>query len=223
VRELFNVTEDSLERFLTRWYGPADREAFEAVPCSGPTPLVRWFSTVPRWSAFHPTQNHVQAKPGTDRGKLLVWVENQRVWLWAVDPDEDDPPVYDRLADPFTEWRPTGVRLSVFLLHVAVFETITDFHHGACAFAVTKAQLERVLAPLRPLPMADWHWPTEGHRLYAGEGLLAFAGPNDGGFWEVWVAATGPEPLAYLADVGGVEWDVKRPWGTPGDEREKLT
>ncbi|GAB3870959.1 hypothetical protein GCM10029964_006410 [Kibdelosporangium lantanae] len=211
MRELFNVTADSLDRFLTRWYGPADREPAGAVPCSGPRALTDWFATVPRWSAFHPTQNHVQADPRPDRGKRVVWVENQAVWLWAVDPDEDDPPVYDRLNDPFTEWRPTGVRLSTFLLHVAVFETVMDFEHGACAFNVTQSDLARVLAPLRPLPMADWHWPTEGHRLHAGEGLLAFAGPNDGDWWEVWLAATGPEPLSYLADVTGVEWDVKRP------------
>lgn len=145
----------------------------------------------------------------------MFWLENQAVWAWACDRAGDDPAVFDRENEPGRPWQPTGVALSTFLLHVAVVEAVFGARFGAAAAWVTPAQLEAVLAPLRPLPMPPWRWPAQGHRLYAEEGLLAFAGPNlDPGetadsdvMCEVFLAAREPGLLEYVRSVDGVEWD----------------
>ena len=203
MRELFEVEPDSLERFLTRWYGPPDGEP---VPASAalPRPLREWFEVTSRWSTPLTTQNRVEREPWTDSGKLVFWVENQGVWLWATTPDGDDPPVFDRENEDGSPWLRTGERLSTFLLHVAVFEAVMGAVHGASAGWVPRDRLPEILAPLEPLPMPDWRWPPGAHRLYAADGLLALAGPNlepgeaaeEAEWGEVFVAADRPERLA---------------------------
>jgi hypothetical protein len=141
-------------------------------------------------------------------------VENQGVWLWACDCAGDDPAVFDRENQPGKLWRPTGAVLSTFLLHVAVFEAVMGARHFAGAAELTPDQLDAVPAPLRPLPMPAWRWPAAGHRLHAGEGLLAFAGPNPGpgetaettAVRELFLAAQGAERLEYARSLEGVEW-----------------
>lgn len=217
VRELFHVEGDSLERFLSHWYGPPDRKPVAAaVDGNGvPGPLRDWFELTSRWSTPVATQNRVLSQPWVEDGKLVFWVENQGVWLWATAPDGADPPVYDRENVDGAVWQPTGELLSAFLVHVAVFEAVMGAAHGGCACWVSPAQWEEILAPLRPLPMPEWRWPTGGHRLYAADGLLALGGPNPGpgetaetaAIREVWVAADKPERLAYLRKIESVEWD----------------
>lgn len=125
--------------------------------------------------------------------KLVFWVKNEHEYGAA--------------------WRPTGERLSTFLLHVAVFEAVLGAAYGASACRVSAARVADILAPMRPLPMPEWRWPSGGCRLYAADGLLALAG-GDGGPGEttatraVWVAADEPGRLAYLREVDGVEWDA---------------
>ncbi len=215
MRDLLHVDGDSLERFLSRWYGPPDREP--AVDGDAlPGPLRDWFALTSRWSTPVATQNRVLSRPWLDDGKLVFWVENQGVWLWATTADGDDPPVYDRENVDGAGWQPTGEPLSTFLLHVAVFEAVMGARHGACAAWVSPAPFEEVLAPLHPLPMPDWRWPAGGHRLYAADGLLALGGPNPGpgetaetaDLREVWVAADHPDRLAYLTRIENVAWDV---------------
>jgi hypothetical protein len=218
MRELFDVTADSLERFLVWWYGLPDREA-TLVPTGAievPQPLRAWYELASRWSRPLGTQNQLL---GPDRvrvqdGKLVFWVENQGVWLWACDRAGDDPAVFDRENQPGKQWQPTGAVLSTFLLHVAAFEAVMGARHFAAAAALTPDQLDAVLAPLRPLPMRAWRWPAAAHRLHAGEGLLAFAGPNPGpgetaemtAVREVFLAAQDAERLEYARGLEGVEW-----------------
>jgi hypothetical protein len=217
MRELFEVGPDSLERFVTRWYGPADRSSGVPVGVGGdaPRPLREWFELASRWSTPITVQNRVLSSPRVDAGKVVFLVESQGVWLWATDRGDGDPPVYDRENVQDRPWQPTGVPLSTFLLHVAVFEAVMGSSRGACACWVTPAQLDEILAPLRALPMPDWRWPASGHRLYAADGLLAFAGPNPGPdetaeratMRNVWVAAAESRRLEYLTGFEGVEWD----------------
>ncbi|WP_143047164.1 hypothetical protein [Amycolatopsis xylanica] len=183
MRELFEVGPDSLERFLSRWHGPADRER-AVVEHDLPRPLREWFELTSCWTALDDTQNVVLKTPRLEDGKLVFWLENQGVWAWAVDPVGDDPPVHDRENAVGVPWQPTGVPLSTFLLHVAVFEAIMGSANAANVFGLS--EVREILAPLRTLPAADWRWPAEGYRLYAGDSTLAFAGPE-----EAWVASQG--------------------------------
>lgn len=214
MRELFDVEPDSLERFLIRWYGPPDKEPAD-VGAELPRPLREWFEVTSRWSTPVIVQNRVEREPWIDNGKSVVWVENQGVWLWAIDPEGDDPPVFDRENEDGVPWQPTGVPLSTFLLHATVFEAIWGAA-GASTSWVSTDRLAQILAPLRTLPMPDWRWPEQGHRLYAADGLLAFAGPNPGPgetaetttWCEVVLAADRPDRLAYLTEIEGVDWDT---------------
>ncbi|HZO69823.1 MAG TPA: hypothetical protein VFB74_32920, partial [Kribbellaceae bacterium] len=78
----------------------------------------------------------------------------------------DDPRVYDRENEPGRPWQLTGVTLSVFLVHVAVFEAVWNAPFGAVAAWITADRLEKVLAPLTPIPGAAWRWPSPLHQLY---------------------------------------------------------
>ncbi|PPK65025.1 hypothetical protein V5P93_004230 [Actinokineospora auranticolor] len=215
MRELFPVDGDSLARFLTRWYGPPDRQSV-LDGSRAPGPLRDWFEVTSRWSTPVATQNRVLSEPWLEDGKLVFWEENQGAWSWAIDADGDDPPVYDRENVDGAVWQPTGEPLSTFLLHVAVFEAVMGSAFGACACVVSQAQWEGIVAPVHPLPMPDWRWPARGHRLYAADGLLAFGGPNPGPgetaetatAREVWVAADKPARLAYLTKIENLEWDA---------------
>lgn len=105
--------------------------------------------------------------------------------------------------------------LSVFLVHVAVFEAIWNARVGASAAWITPQKLDEVPAPLTPIPGAAWRWPCPTHQLYAGDGLLAMAGPNYGHgetaetaeYREVFVAGRQPASVSYLANVHGIDWD----------------
>ena len=61
MRELFDVTADSLERILVRWHGPSDREP-TPVPnghIEVPRPLREWYELASRWSGPLLVQNHL--------------------------------------------------------------------------------------------------------------------------------------------------------------------
>ena len=214
----------SLASFLTRWYGPADMpDAAMYDDPRLPRPLQTWFSTVARWSTPVTTQNTVldSQRMYLNAGKVVFWVENQAVWLWGIDPgtDEEDPAVYDRESRG-RGWQPTGVNLSTFLLHVAVFEAIWMARHGAGTACIAPTRLASVLAPMTPIPGAAWRWPPPSTRLYAGAQLLAMAGPTDKPAGpdeltrEMFVSGTSAQAVSYLEQIDGVCWDWHS-WGNP--------
>jgi hypothetical protein len=84
--------------------GPPDREA-APVPSGHievPRPLREWYELASRWSVPLVVQNHLL---GPDEvylqdGKLVFWLENQAVWVWACDRAGDDPAVFDAAESP---------------------------------------------------------------------------------------------------------------------------
>lgn len=218
MEELREVGPDSLERFLVGWHGEPDLKPVSLEEEDVPPPLRQWFELTSRWSKPLTSQNRVLRPERTwvEDGKRVFWVENQGVWLWAMDLSGEDPAVFDRLNDSGEPWERTGVSLSTFMLHVAVFEAIMSAPHAAATSGVTRSVLEAILAPLKSLPMPDWRWPAPGHRLYSGDGLLAFAGPNPAGgeeppaavHCEAWIVAKDSDRLGYLTAIDGADWDL---------------
>ena len=191
----------NLQDFLTTWHGPPDLPPTPPPP-NLPRPLSDWFELTSRWSKPLETQNSLTKDLTPDNGKQIVWIENQSVWLWAIDPDTEDPEVYIRENHPGHPWTPIGSHLTDFLEHVTIFETLMSAPSARWTKTTTPAQLAHMLAPLTPVDMPPWRWPSPGFRLYTGECLIAFA--TDGG--EAWVSATDSSRLSYLAELG-IEWD----------------
>jgi hypothetical protein len=181
VDEPFDGERDSLERFLVSWYGPPQRPV--EVPAAAehlPGPLQAWYWAVSGYSRPVTAYNIVLGPEQVHEvdGKLVFWEENQGVYEWAVDLDDDDPLVYERATVEGEPWHPTGVRLSAFLVSVAVFEAVLGARHSDSAEGLTEAERDRLLATLRPLPVPG---PTHAAQLYAGAGVLAFATPTSNG------------------------------------------
>jgi len=206
VDELFDIGPDSVRRFFGNWYGPPDRTG--EIPGEAerlPGPLQAWYEAASSYSSPVTFHNRILDPDEVDEhdGKLVFWLENQEVYEWAADPDDDDPLVYERATVDGEPWHPTGVRLSAFLVSVAVFEAVLSAEHSLHAADLTEAERGDLLAPLRPLPMPG---PTVGAQLYAGEGLLAFVGPHGDGAqnrtsstrWWAYLAATDAHRLRDL-------------------------
>jgi hypothetical protein len=195
--ELFDGDPDGVRRFLASWYGPPQH--LGAVPIAAhrlPMPLQAWYEAVSGYSSPVTAYNRVL---GPDQiherdGKLVFWQENQEVYEWAVDLHDEDPFVYERTTVEAEPWHPTGVRLSAFLVSVAVLEAVLGAQHAYHVTDLSDAQRDVLLGALRPLPMPG---PTYGAQLYAGPGVLAFVTPTAGGMgegssstnWSVYLAA----------------------------------
>ena len=177
--ELFDIGPDSVRRFFADWYGPPDRSGL--IPGDAkrlPRPLQAWYAAASSYSTPVTFHNTVLAPDEIDEhdGKLVFWREHQDVYEWAADPDHDDPLVYERATVEGEPWHPTGIRLSAFLVSVAVFEAVLGAQHCLHTADLTEAERDALLAPLRRLPMPG---PTVGAQLYAGHDILAFVGPHD--------------------------------------------
>lgn len=87
---------------------------------------------------------------------------------------------------PAPETQPVGVTpLRSWLASFWIMEAIqgTTEHHAA---VLDDDALRQALAPLRPLPLAAWPWPTAPTQFYGAPDRLAvvFAAPEGG--WELW-------------------------------------
>lgn len=212
MEELFEIDLSSVPRFLARWHGPPDRARASATRAAAssadlPPALSAWYDATSAYSRPVTCQNHVLG-PGElvrDGDRLVFWAENQGVYEWAAGTAEDDPQVFERSTSGGEPWHATGVRLTEFLLTVAVFEAVMTQELSVSREELTPVQLAATVAPLRPLPVPGPMW---GSRLYAaadGQHVLAFATPDapDRSTWSVWVAAQDPAGLAYLETVAG--------------------
>jgi DivIVA domain-containing protein len=198
--ELFQLAEDSVERFFARWYGPPDQPAAESAGRALPAPLRRWYAAAGRYSRAVTSHNEfvAAAELAEQDGKLVFWVERQAGCRWSVDPAGDDPEVYER--PDGDEWAGTGLPLSEFLLSVAVFEAILGDDVHEWYEDMTPAERDQLLLGLRPLPMAG---PLAGGQLYAGPDVLVYVSPrgaDDGTNWTVWRAAAPAKTVASVAE-----------------------
>jgi hypothetical protein len=80
----------SVEAFLTGWYGPPDQAASQ-VQATGHTaaqPLIDWFAATGRWTRRIACQN-TMVPPNdvtAEDGKAIFWIENQAVRVWGLRP-----------------------------------------------------------------------------------------------------------------------------------------
>lgn len=209
MEELFEIDLTSVQRFLARWYGAPDRARTPVTRPDLPPALNAWYEATLAYSRAVTSQNRVLGPDEIVRegDKLVFWVENQHVYEWATGTGEDNPQVYERSTSVGEPWHLTGVRLTEFMVTVAVFEAIMTYEHAVYGGELTPDQLTAAVAPLRPLPLPG---PMFGGQLYStadtsdGEHTIAFAtpaAPEDRSTWWVWIAAQNPTRLAHLDAV----------------------
>jgi hypothetical protein len=217
LEELLTIGPASLERFLERWYGPP---TLPAPPLSTglPNALARWYQLAGSYGRplVHQNQLLEPAEFQRENEKVVFYVENQGVWLWAFDETETvmDPGVFDREAEPGRQWQSTFESLHECLIHVAVFEAILGTDIGASNFGCTRSELDLILRPLARVGLPAWRWPGPEHRLYCGRDILACAGATElpgspireDSSFEVFIAGSNLDALAYLDDLP-IKWD----------------
>lgn len=210
MEELFEIGTTSVSRFLANWYGPPDRDRTAPERTDLPPALNAWYEATSAYSRPLTSQNVVLGPQEVvrDGDKLIFWLENQHVYEWATETVSDNPPVYERATGVGEPWHPTGVRLTEFLVTVAVFEAVMTHEHSVCGGHLAADQLAAAVAPLRPLPVpgpmfqGQLYASTETHR---GQHVIGFASPpaaDARDSWWVWIAAQDPSRLAYLQSIG---------------------
>ena len=125
---------------------------------------------------YHNRIHHpVALRRDAQTGLVEFGVECQGGFWLLMDPTDPDPPVvYGGLADGLvTEREPLSGYLLQFLLleqaHAAPFRAEAE---------LDQAQVQRLVAPLHPVPLRPMRWPCDPTHLYAGPGVVAMVAVN---------------------------------------------
>ncbi|MFC7531157.1 hypothetical protein [Actinoplanes sp. GCM10030250] len=191
----------ALEQFVTGWYAdvPPAHDAPEPATAQ-PEPL----------RAFH---RAAAGRTGLyDGGSLLIFPELGDGFAFAQEGDGvftlhteagENPPVwYHGLSDhPLRERE----RLSGFLMLTALTRAAMDSSPGGMAF-VDRAQLKRIVAPMRRVPLRPMRWPCARSRFYAEPGLVVLAGDDHADWYEVYVGARHRSLLRRFRKLG-LDWE----------------
>jgi hypothetical protein len=224
----------AMELFLASSHGPRAVEPITSEPMGSttmPAPLRRFYDVLGGWRKVV-VQNVVLAPPETphlaeeqwatahvEDGKLVFYVENQGVCEWATSPeDTDEAPVWIRgstLGGDLDDWELEKPPLSAFLLQLLIFEAIMGASNGVSVAWHDRQALAQVVEPLARPQTDPWRWPSYPGEFYAGDRVLAFAGPNPGPDEtestaenvSLALAALDSDALAYLDDLPHLDWD----------------
>jgi hypothetical protein len=217
---LTNPDKGSVRRFLVQWHG--EREPGNGLPAaqleriSLPEPLRDFYEFAGRWPVVMDENGPIRLLPPTElvseEGKVIYCVENQGVYLWSTSPEGEDPPVWGRFDEAGEQWVEEEEPLSRCLLQSIIFQAVLLAPEGASVAWLESSELERVLRPLRALPLGNWRWPAYPTRFYAGEcGVLAVScpnrGPEGGGQVSLWIGAQDQAALAYLDEFVDRSWE----------------
>jgi hypothetical protein len=220
VDELLDPGPETWKRFLVEWHGPRRPEyglaADETKRRPMPMPLREFHEFAGNWPGVT-VQNRVLApsEMREEDGKLVFYVENQGVDIWATAPTETrDAPVWVRENDPGEPWFEEEP-LSRFLLQLVVYEAVMGAPEGAVAAWLPLAEMERLSRRVHELPLAAWHRPLYPTRFYAGERVLLVVmpnpGPEDEAYVSLYVGALDAEALTLVADHVDDSWDYFSP------------
>jgi hypothetical protein len=207
-----------LRQLAEYWHGPiSPLDGLPDTDMQGrtlPSPLRWWYKLAGRRREVFCKSNRLLDPSGlmvVQEGLTVFYIENQGVYLWATSLEGDDPPVWGRFNEQDVRWVQEGMTLSEFLIQACLLEGLMQAPCAAAAGWLADDVLERVIAPLRSLPLSPWHWPAYPSRFFVGGGAFVFACPN-GEFegragYSVWVGAKTEHSLAYLREVVDESWE----------------
>lgn len=209
---------DQPQRFLTAWFGPPSRDVPESTTrflaaAYFPASLAAWHRQVARWASPVMRQNYVPTRRELRGDMLLVGVESQEVWLWGVQHDSDNPPVWERHNEPGARWTQTGERLDEFLWHFTLVDAVFGTRFGLSAIDVSPADVARFTSTWTPLNAQPWRWPGPNQTLWTQDGLLAWTMANqrpgspvtDASKYNIVVGARLNQDLLRIED-SGIAW-----------------
>jgi hypothetical protein len=207
-----------LHQFLNDWYGPPARPG-EMTPARATVgdALNAWHEMAAQWKVSVANQNQVLNTDAiwTEGGKVVFYVENQGVWLWAAG-TQVPPHIYERENVDQGEWTPTGESLAQFFLHMAWFEAVMGAPVASTLIDVTAEQLEAVSSRYSNLECRPWRFPGPAHQLWHRPGSLLLSCANqqpdtpitEASTFSVFIGAQDPSGLAFLSEVD-VDWDYR--------------
>jgi hypothetical protein len=215
-----NLTTEDLSRpgpetlgtLLIDWFGP--RRPSYGIPQTDmkdvllPSQLRAFYSLAGRWPGlFKQNRLLIPAQLRAEGDRLVFYVENQGVYLWATLPDGKDPPVWIQENAPGMPWEIEDGSLSYFLLQAVLFEAAIGAAEGARAVGLEMEFVRRVMEPLAHIELPPWHWPAYPTSFYAAESLIAVTNPDPPGS-DIVIGARRPEPIQYLDAIVNKDW----PW-----------
>jgi len=133
-----------------------------------------------------------------DDGKVIFYVENQGVCVWATEAAGDDPPVYVRSESASAPWTLESETLSSFLIELAILEAVFGAPFGASHDGLDASDLARLARRVRPLALPPWQ--TSKTRFFGSGGVVGFA-IEDGEASSVWIGAKDRVRLEPLEDL----------------------
>lgn len=192
----------AMERFIAGWYADIPpQSAFYA----GPRPLQAFQRAAAGRPEVYGISNVVFPEPreGREDGLLAFGCEGDGVFYTVMEPDEEDPRVwYDGLGDRLL---PERERLSGYLLQSTLARAAMDGPLGGMAF-VDRPQAQRIIAPLRRVPLRPMRWPSLFSRCYVGPGIVVLIGEDDADWFEMYVGVRQPALLRRLRKLG-LDWE----------------
>ncbi|MEU4113937.1 hypothetical protein AB0F71_05515 [Kitasatospora sp. NPDC028055] len=176
MEELLNPQSDSIRRFLKRWYGSAasgeTATPFEALEI--PHEILDWHQAAASTGVEVAFQDYPVALSDlkrSDDGMIVVWVENQNGYYWAIKSNREDHEVFFR-EDASSVWRDTGEKLDQFLLHCTVREAIIGAESKFSALVPASA-IQDALAGFTPLPYRPLANESPATQLLCSSNALA--------------------------------------------------
>jgi hypothetical protein len=173
VYELDLIADDSLARFVSRWYGLPDRPLRPLdLPLDLPRPLADWHRVASRYS-LPLSRDHEMLPPWdlTPSGDLVRFWSGTDDW-YSYPPGPADPLVVEN------DTTSTGLPLSRFLVYAAVYEATYAPLHGLVYMSPSPPELRQVRLRLRELDDPLWRWPDPNTRYYGDDDLLGHLGPD---------------------------------------------
>jgi hypothetical protein len=170
----------AMRAFLQGWYAdvpPAQPEAHE-TSMEVPPALAAFYELAAHKPVIYGVHNRVypqhELEFDEDEDGVVFAAENQGVWVKVIDPEEDDPEVYD-------DGEPDEEPLSGFLLQFALVEAVMSAPYAGHA-EITDEERDRFVARLEPVPLAPATFPEQDTSIHVGPGLVAITYPAEDGF-----------------------------------------
>lgn len=180
----WEVQFQALKNFLIEWYGafdPAHGINLESMhDLHLPKPLKALHAFAGNRDQVVRSQNRLirPSKLDLKEEKLIFYVENQWVYLWATEKDKENPRVFGKLNKEEEQWQEESEPLSGFLFEICLFEAIMGLTFGASASYLQPNELKEILSLWQPIPYGPWRWPAYPTKFYHVNGALALVSPN---------------------------------------------